>query len=168
VIHRERLPFAPPFAYGLVFVSVLFAFGAGLLSPRFVEGSPPMPVAYDIVMVLGLAAWVFAGFAFRALEIEAGPQGIVAAFGVLRRRVPRERIESARIAKYGPLTYGGYGWRLTLGKEAWSVFGPRTGVELRVRKKAGGSRTLFVSSREPEAVLRALEIPGGGGGGGAG
>lgn len=164
MIHRERLPFAPPAAYAAVFVFGLVGLAGALALARLLpEGDRP-PLAFDLAMLLGVGVWVFAGISFRALEVVAGPDGIVASFGPLRRRIPRARIDSAQVAPYGALAYGGYGWRLAIGKEAWSVLGARTGVELRVRRRKGGTRTVFVSSEDPEGVLRALGLPHGGGG----
>ncbi len=156
MVHRERIPFARPFLYWpvalLIFAGVLLAL---LLPLRLADVQRP-PAGYYAVLAFVAGLVLLGGRWFAHLAVEAGPEGLVAGFGPLRRRFPAARIEAARAAEFRWSKYGGWGWRVRPGGEALSVFTTRRGLELRVKGRWGRPRLVFVSCAEPERALEAL------------
>ncbi|MCI0589060.1 MAG: hypothetical protein L0323_19760 [Planctomycetes bacterium] len=159
MVHRERIPFARPFLYWpvalLIFAGVLLA----LLLPLRLEAVQRPPAGYYAILGFIAALFLLGCRWFAHLAVEAGPEGIVAGFGPLRRRIPVGRIEAARATDFRWTKYGGWGWRFRPGGEALSVFTTKRGLELLVRARRGRPRSVFISCREPERALEALRSP---------
>lgn len=110
----------------------------------------------------GLAAVLVAGFitgvigvTFSRLRVRVDSQGVRFGFGPFRSALRPDEIEGATSSRYRWLRFGGWGirWAWNMKDRAYSVPFVGRGVEIRLRN--GG--TYFLSSREPEALARAIE-----------
>jgi hypothetical protein len=156
MVHRERIPFARPSLYWTVAVLIFGGVVAAFLLPLRLGATESPPSGYYAVLGAVAAIVLLGGLWFAHLAVEAGPEGIVAGFGPLRRRIPVGRIESARATEYRWAKYGGWGWRLRPGGEALSVLTTKRGLEVLVRTRRGRPRAIFISCAEPERALEAL------------
>ncbi len=156
MVHRERIPFARPFLYWPVALLIFGGAVAAMVLPLRLEAAERPPTAYYLVLGAVAALVFLASRWFEHLAVEAGPEGLVAGFGPLRRRFLAGRIESARATDYRWAKYGGWGWRLRPGGEALSVLTTKRGLEILVRRRRGRPRAVFISCREPERALEAL------------
>lgn len=156
MIHRERIPFARPFLYWPIALLIFGGVVAAIVLPIRLETAERPPAGYYGVLGFVAALVFLGGFWFAHLAVEAGPEGVVAGFGPLRRRIPAGRIETARATEFRWTKYGGWGWRFRPGGEALSVLTTKRGLELLVRARRGRPRTVFISCRDPERALEAL------------
>ncbi len=110
----------------------------------------------------GIAAVLVAGFVtgvigviFSRLRVRVDSQGVRFGFGPFRSTVRPDEIEGASASRYRWLRFGGWGirWAWNMRDRAYSVPFVRGGVEIRLRS----GRTYFLSSRQPEALVRAIE-----------
>jgi hypothetical protein len=156
LIYEEKLPL--PAWMQIVLFGGLTGIGfVNLTWPVFGDlGSARQYIAYYLTMTTVLALLAYAFASFRRLTIVISGDVIRFAFGVLRKSIALERIQSCEVRRYKWRTFGGWGIRFALGRRrAWSVPGVAGGVELTV-VEGKRVRRYFVSSRSPELLAEAV------------
>ncbi|HKB17082.1 MAG TPA: hypothetical protein VKF62_13530, partial [Planctomycetota bacterium] len=93
MVHRERIPFARPSLYWTVALLIFAGVLAALVVPLRQESPQRPPTGYYAVLGAVAALVLLGGRWFAHLAVEAGPDGLVAGFGPLRRKFPARRIE---------------------------------------------------------------------------
>lgn len=101
--------------------------------------------------------FLFIGINFARLTIRVTTQGISAGYGIIRHYIPWSNVEGYRMDETSTLTYGGWGIRM-----AWAdgkrrlvyniIGGPRVVIE----KRQGSFPEFVFSTRNPEAVIKAI------------
>ena len=72
--------------------------------------------------------------------------------------LPWERMRAAETEKYPLRRYLGWGWRIGGRRDrAYSLIGPTHGVRIRFDDERGRDWSVFLSSRDPEAAVRAAK-----------
>jgi len=111
---------------------------------------------YYPTMLMALAALVVVMVSFRRLRIAVTDDRVEFGFGVFRRSLPLESIQSYEVKRYNWLPYGGWGIRFsTGGRRAYSMPGVSRGVEITV-EQGTKVRRYFVSSTQPERFASSL------------
>jgi len=135
---------------------VVLALLAALLYQLIVGplGTDPAPNGFFIGMIVFFIAL---GINFAGLSITVGVDGVTVGYGIIRHRVEWGNIVSCRIDESSAVRYGGWGVRTAWvgGKRrlVYNIIGaPRVVVE----KRAGRHHELAFSTRDPEAVMRAI------------
>ena len=153
-VYRERAGW-PAWVHGLL----LCPCGVGLAAMIWAAARGEEPgwawVPFLVLASVGIVWW-----RIRHLALEFGPQGAAFGFAGLRRRVPRERIVSAAVEDYSVARYMGWGYRFGWEprERAYSLIGYRRGVRLVFEDERGRRWKVFLSSDDPEAAVRALEL----------
>ncbi len=135
---------------------VVFALLAVLLYQLLVGplGTEPAPNGFFIGMIVFFVAL---GINFAGLSITVGVDGVTVGYGIIRHRVEWGNIVSCRIDESSAVRYGGWGIRTAWvgGKRrlVYNIIGaPRVVVE----KRTGRHHELAFSTRNPEAVMGAI------------
>jgi len=135
-----------------------FLAGFGALAWGFVQDrlTTGVVVAAVVLVLVGIVL-VF----FRSVVLEFGPEGAAFGFSRPKRRVSRDRIVAAEVETYDVARYMGWGYRLGWKPRdrAYSVLGAPRGVRLTFDDEQDRRWSVFVSSREPEAAVAALDLP---------
>ncbi|MHC4848666.1 MAG: hypothetical protein ACYTEG_09455 [Planctomycetota bacterium] len=107
-----------------------------------------------------VVALIFGGiwYRFAWVEIRISQQGVEYGFRGLNNHVPWERMRSIEAEKYPFRRYLGWGWRIGGRRDrAYSLIGPSHGVRIRFEDERGRDWSIFLSSRDPEAAVRAAK-----------
>jgi len=145
---RVRWPGWFMIGLGLILVGGYAAVGASRTGPLWAFALAAIPF-----LMVGYAVW-----RLRFIELEFGPAGIGFGFGGIHHRVPRERIVSAEAKPYPAVRYMGWGFRLGWEprERAYSVLGCPRGVFVTFDDEQGRRWKVFLSSRDPDAAVAAL------------
>lgn len=110
-------------------------------------------VPASVAAGIGLIAVL--GACFARLQVRVDGREVRVSFGPIARTVPLEAIVSVEATTYSPLReFGGWGIRLGRRGWMWNVMGDGgKAVALTLRE----GRALLCSSREPEALVAAIE-----------
>jgi len=102
-----------------------------------------------------LLVWIL----FMYLRVTVTPETVHVQLGLFGPKIPIASIVEAAAEKYPLLKYGGWGIRLGIdGSVAYSVPGHGgRGVRIRYKKKTGRESTAWVTSPDPEAIVRAID-----------
>ncbi|MFT5223690.1 MAG: hypothetical protein ACI867_002014 [Glaciecola sp.] len=107
--------------------------------------------------VLLVVAVVLVTLAAR-VTVRAGPEGLqigLGWFGVPRRTIPLEAIASIALEEVAPLAYGGWGFRLAKGAQAYIV---RRGPGIRVERHKGSAVLVTVDDAQAGAAVLASHL----------
>ena len=106
-----------------------------------------------IPAVLGLS---FVAYRFSWVELRVGDDGVEYGFRGLRNHVPWRRVHSLAVETYRFSRYLGWGYRVGGRRDrAYSVIGPPGGVRLRFVDEKEREWSIFLSSTNPEAAVKA-------------
>jgi PGF-CTERM protein len=150
--YRERVAWPGWFYLVLAAALAVGIFGtAGVLArdgPGFGAG-----VALAALLVVAYVFW-----RLRYVVLELGPAGAAFGFGRLSRHVPADRIVSAEAEAYSVTRYMGWGYRMgwEARDRAYSVIGYGRGVRLVFDDERGRRWKVFLSCRDPDAAVAAL------------
>lgn len=145
VLYRDKIK-APWYMHGAILAGGL----AGVVGTAL--GGEPL-------IGLGLIAPVtgFIWTNFVTLRVTVTSKALHVQYGLFGPTIPIEDIVSVRAGKYNWLKYGGKGIRFGLdGSTAYNMFGDKSeGVEVTF-KKGRGTRTVLVSSTDPQGLANAI------------
>ena len=152
--YRERVAW-PAWCHLFVAIPVVIAIVGGVEFVRR-EGWDWLTLLPFVAIALLPAFW----WRIRYIHLEAGADGVAFGFTGPRRRVARARILSATVEEYSPSRYMGWGYRIgwKSGDRAYSVPGPGRGVRFEFTDEEGTPWSIFVSSYDPETVVRSLGL----------
>ena len=90
------------------------------------------------------------------VAVEVEDEAVHLAVGPFEHRIAVQNVRDVRIARYNPLLYLGWGYRIAPGgRRAFSQIGVSRGVEIATNEN-GHKRRYFVSSKDPEALAGAI------------
>jgi hypothetical protein len=111
---------------------------------------------------IGMVAPVFAGSVlgactalFAVLRCTVTTEHVRIQFGLLGPTIPIDAITSCDVQPYHAMSWGGWGVRGFGKNVAYSTTGPGKGVQL-VYVQNGVERRVFVTSYDPESIVRAI------------
>lgn len=156
-IFRERIVWKGAFGIGVAGVFESIA-GLTMLGAAAMSGEPSVAVPGAILAAAG-AFMALVGVLAGVLRIAVTPSALRVQFMTTGLEIPFERIRSIQAERYDWTAYGGWGYRMSLsGKRAMSVTGVGDrGLSIVYADEQGKEHTLFVSSKDPEAVMRAID-----------
>ena len=161
-IYSETQAFAQPWIWVLVTALAAFAWWAGIRQIFLGRpvGSVPGPdgLIIGLWVVIGVLLPLFLATSVMVTTIDAEGLDVRVVHGLFPRiRIPHDEIVSAEAMTYQPLLqWGGWGFRRdTSGDAAYSVGGREA-----VRIQTTGGRFLLVGTRNPDALLLALQAAG--------
>jgi hypothetical protein len=136
---------------------VIFGAGVGLCTfggARVLAESLTGLLPLFLAVVMTLVWW-----RLRYLRIEAGPRGLAFGFGKGGRVVPADRILSLEPERYSFARYMGWGYRMGWKprERAYSLIGYGRGLRVRFLDQQGREWDVFLSCRDPEALIKAVE-----------
>ena len=161
-IFRERIVWKVGYGIGVAGAVECLA-GLTLLGTAAMSGQLAPAIPGAILAVAGVFM-ALAGLLAGVLRIAVTPSALRVQFMTTALEIPFERIRTIRAERYDWTAYGGWGLRMSLsGKRAMSVTGVgNRGLAIVYVDAEGKERSLFVSSKDPEAVLHAIERAGAG------
>ncbi len=112
-----------------------------------------------LVPVAVAALLAYSWWRLRWLELRLDAEGAAFGFGGLKRVVPKERLRSARVEDYSVGRYMGWGYRIgwRTRDRAYSLPGCPRGVRLEFDDARGRLWSVYLSSRDPDAAVAALD-----------
>ncbi|MBS3816457.1 MAG: hypothetical protein KGY76_02715 [Candidatus Thermoplasmatota archaeon] len=95
---------------------------------------------------------------FAKLSIKIDSEGISLGFGILRKKIPWQRVEDSYVDEASALRYGGWGLRFTRVEGKWrtafnAVAGPRVVVSL----NKGFVREIVFSTKDTEKAIQTIK-----------
>jgi len=116
---------------------------------------------HHLLMALWLSGVIALLVNFLRLTIKITPQGIRVAFGVFKRVIPWENVNSCHMDRISVVRYGGWGVRIGRVKGRWrlvyNVIGcPRIVVAL----KEGRFKEFVFSTKNPEKIMEVIRKQG--------
>jgi len=138
--------------FTVAFVCLLFA----LLYQLLIGPLGTRPASNQFLLITALLFFALA-VNFTSLSVIVSSGGVVAAYGMLRHKIPRDNIEGCYLDETSAILYGGWGIRLGRVKGKWrlvySVVGaPRVVLLL----KKGWYREFAFSTRNPQEVINII------------
>ncbi|MBI4951857.1 MAG: DUF3093 family protein [Myxococcales bacterium] len=154
VLHRERTRWRRHWLLLLPLPVPLLA--AGLVLAQV--GSRPAPPVVALGPAVGLVGLVVAWALFAVLRVRVTAAELVVRYGLYAQRIPVARITAAAAVDYDARSLGGWGLRrVRAGAWAYGLAGVPRAVRIEWQGAGGGARSLFVSSRDPERLVAAVE-----------
>ncbi|MHC1636449.1 MAG: DUF6141 family protein [Candidatus Methanospirareceae archaeon] len=119
----------------------------------FGRNPPPDVMMWGLWVLFGIALPLF--FYILKLIVEIDGEAIyIRFFPLTTRKIPLEEVKSYKALTYRPIRdYGGWGIRYGLKGKAYSVSGNR-GVQIELYN----GRRILIGSREPEEIVRAIDL----------
>jgi hypothetical protein len=121
------------------------------------RGRPRWRIVFTVVnSALSLSSALGLLRRFGNIAVEVDDEYIHAGAGPAEQRIPVANVRDVRVARYNPLRFLGWGYRLGLGgNRAISQIGVQRGVEI-TSDEDGRQRRYFISSNSPEELAAAI------------
>lgn len=142
---------APRFYHLLFLLPIVVVVGAAIAAA--IKGGPAPALTTLVPLVMLPIAWAL----FAVLRISVTPKEVIVQYGVFGPKIPLEAIESCASVAYDWKKYGGWGIRVGIdGSVAYNMLGDR-GRAVRITWKSGRfTRTVLLSSNDPDRLAAAI------------
>ena len=141
--------------------AVIFAVIVGLLLNALIYqllveplGTNPAPNEYFVFMIFLFSA---IGINFSTLRITIDYQDVTVGYGIIKKTIPREKIEKCYLDQTRAILYGGWGIRIGRVKGKWRLIYNTVGDHRVVVVFRNGWYQEFVfSTRNPQEIIKLL------------